>query len=137
MDIKDLLKSLREHEGYVPTVYKDSLGIETIGYGFAIKDLNLSETVCNVIIMEKILGLIIEIPARFPWFMNLPSEAQNIVMEMCYQLGVAGFAKFRKTIDYLSHGEYENAAVEMLDSGWAKQTPKRAKTLSNRLKLVK
>ena len=36
-----LIESIKEHEGYVGVVYKDSLGIDTIGYGFAIKDLEL------------------------------------------------------------------------------------------------
>ena len=36
-----LINSIKEHEGFVAIVYKDSLGIDTIGYGFAIKDLEL------------------------------------------------------------------------------------------------
>ena len=38
-----LIDSIKKHEGYVGIVYKDSLGIDTIGYGFAIKDLELDE----------------------------------------------------------------------------------------------
>ena len=50
---------------------------------------------------------------------------------MCYQLGIRGFSKFKKTIYYLETGQYEEASVEMLDSLWAKQTKGRAKELSN------
>ena len=31
-----LIESIKKNEGYVKMVYKDSLGIDTIGYGFAI-----------------------------------------------------------------------------------------------------
>ena len=49
---------------------------------------------------------------------------------MCYQLGLSGFSKFKKTIYYLETEQYEEASIEMLDSLWAKQTPNRAKELS-------
>ena len=53
---------------------------------------------------------------------------------MCYQLGVTGFSKFKKTISYLKDGEWADCAYEMLDSLWARQTPQRAKELGNRIK---
>ena len=37
----DLLKAVKLSEGFRDRVYKDTLGIDTIGYGFAIKDLSL------------------------------------------------------------------------------------------------
>ena len=55
---------------------------------------------------------------------------------MCYQLGVTGVSKFKKTIAYLQNKQWEEASVEMLDSLWARQTPNRAKELSNRVKEV-
>ena len=30
-----LIESIKKNEGYVKVVYKDSLGIDTIGYGFS------------------------------------------------------------------------------------------------------
>ena len=52
---------------------------------------------------------------------------------MCYQIGVSGFNKFKKTIYYLETEQYEEASLEMLDSLWAKQTPNRAKELSKQI----
>ena len=54
---KDLKESIKQHEGYVGVVYKDSLGIDTIGYGFAIKDLELDEDICDMILDRKIKAL--------------------------------------------------------------------------------
>jgi len=131
-----LIDSIKQHEGYVGVVYKDSLGIDTIGYGFAIKDLELDVDICDIILERKLKNLNDRIKIKFDWYKYMPPEIQNIVTEMCYQLGVTGFSKFRKTISYLQNKEFKNASIEMLDSRWAKQTPNRAKALSERVSKV-
>ena len=131
-----LIESIKRHEGYVGIVYKDSLGIDTIGYGFAIKDLELDEDICEIILERKLKELETRVNLKFKWFMYMPQEIKDVIMEMCYQLGVGGVSKFKKTIAYLQNKQWEEASVEMLDSLWAKQTPNRAKELSNRVKEV-
>ena len=131
-----LTESIKKHEGYVGIVYKDSLGIDTIGYGFAIKDLELDADVCDIILERKLKALHDMIKIKFKWYGYMPQEIKDVVMEMCYQLGVGGFSKFKKTIAYLQNQQFHDASVEMLDSLWAKQTPNRAKELSNRVKEV-
>ena len=131
-----LIESIKRHEGYVGIVYKDSLGIDTIGYGFAIKDLELDEDICEIILERKLKELETRVNLKFKWFIYMPQEIKDVVMEMCYQLGVGGVSKFKKTIAYLQNKQWEEASVEMLDSLWAKQTPNRAKELSNRVKEV-
>ena len=130
----NLIESIKKHEGYVGVVYKDSLGIDTIGYGFAIKDLELDADVCDIILERKLKDLEHRIKLKFDWYKYMPQEIKDIVTEMCYQLGVTGFSKFKKTIAYLQNKEWKNASIEMLDSRWAKQTPNRAKEMSNRVK---
>ena len=131
-----LIDSIKEHEGYVPTVYKDSLGIDTIGYGFAIKDLFLNQDICDTILERKLKDLKDKIDSKFDWYKYMPPEIQDIVVEMCYQMGVYGFSRFKKTIAYLQDKKFKEASVEMLDSRWAEQTPNRAKELSERVKEV-
>ena len=118
-----LIDSIKKHEGFVPTVYKDSLGIDTIGYGFAIKDLELDRDICDVILERKLRALSDSIHLKFNWYKYVPPEIQDIVTEMCYQLGVGGFSRFKKTIAYLQDKKFKEASVEMLDSRWAIQTP--------------
>ncbi len=60
----------------------------------------------------------------------MPNKVRDVVIEMCYQLGVSGFSRFKKTISYLKEKQFEKASKEMLDSRWAVQTPNRAKELS-------
>lgn len=125
-----LLERIKEHEGYVGVVYKDSLGIDTIGYGFAIKDLELDEDICEEILVRKLKNLDNMIKIKFSWFRYMPPQIKDVVMEMCYQLGVTGFSKFKKTIAYLQNKQWDDASEEMLDSLWARQTPPRAKRLA-------
>jgi lysozyme len=134
MNIRQLFESVKSHEGFRSDVYKDTLGFDTIGYGFAIKDLKMDEDIAGIILERKLLSLIIKVYNKFPWVSISPDEVQEVVIEMCYQLGVSGFSRFRKTIGYMESADYEKAAAEMLDSRWAKQTPNRALELSNKVK---
>jgi len=129
--MKDLLEKIKHHEGFVEHVYDDSLGIPTIGYGFAIKDLVLEEDLCDEILLRKLRILGRSVMGKFPFFDSLPSDCKTVLMEMCYQLGVTGVSKFKKALKAMEDGDWEKAADEMLDSKWAKQTPNRAKEMSN------
>tara|TARA_R100000988_G_C3991846_1_gene163190 strand:+ start:471 stop:881 length:411 start_codon:yes stop_codon:yes gene_type:complete len=131
--MKNLIKKIKEHEGYRPSVYQCTEGYDTIGYGFAIKDLELSEEICDIILAEKLAKLQFDISNKFEWFDDSPELVKNVVTNMCYQLGLSGFSKFKQTIYYLETEQYEEASIECLDSLWAKQTPNRAKELSEQL----
>ena len=137
MDIYPVIISLKAHEGFRSRVYKDTLGFDTIGYGFAIKDLELSESISTVLLTEKVLNLVVRIQQRFPWFNKLPTPAQEVIVNMCYQLGITGVSKFRKMIRAMNLKDWNTAAAEMLDSRWAKQTPTRAKELSKIIKNIR
>jgi len=128
--VNNLLESIKKHEGFVEHVYDDSLGIPTIGYGFAIKDLVLDEDIAEDILMRKLERLQRNANSRFKWLEDMPVVVQEVILNMCYQLGVTGVSKFRKAISALQEGDWDEAANEMLDSLWARQTPNRAEELS-------
>ena len=132
--MKDIIEQLKIHEGYKPKVYKCTAGVDTIGIGFAIKDLELSEDVCELILKEKLQALEERFEDKFDWFKTSPVEVRNVMLNMAYQLGFRGFCKFKKTLSYLKNAEWESASKEMLDSKWAKQTPNRANELSEIIK---
>ena len=132
--MKDLLEKIKHHEGFVEHVYDDSLGIPTIGYGFAIKDLVLDEDIAEEILIRKLEKLKRNATSRFKWLEDMPIEVQEVVLNMCYQLGITGVSKFRKAISAMQEGEWSEAADEMLDSLWAKQTPNRAKELAEAIR---
>lgn len=137
MNLDRLLTSIKKHEGYRAKTYKDTEGYDTIGYGFAIKDLALQQDIAHHILERKVSELIVNCFDSFPWMAESPSKVQEVVIEMCYQMGIRGVSKFVKTLNHLKSGNYEEAAKEMLDSRWAKQTPNRAKGLSEIIKGVR
>ena len=126
-----LINEIKKHEGFSSAVYKCSEGYDTIGYGFAIKDLVLDKDVAELILERKLKDLQEKIASRFGWFYNAPKIVKDVVTNMCYQMGITGFSHFKNTIYYLETEQYEEAADEMLDSLWHKQTPSRSNELSD------
>lgn len=130
MNIDTITSSLKRHEGYRARVYDDSLGIPTIGYGFAIKDLVLSESISALILKDKVSVLVSQVKDKFPWLEHSPESVQEVVVEMCYQIGVTGVSNFKNTLRAMQEGRWSDAANGMLDSKWARQTPSRAKEMA-------
>jgi len=129
--VENLLKRIKEHEGFRSRVYKCTEGFDTIGYGFAIKDLELDEDIAKEILMRKVEKLIKRVRTRFDWLDSVPHEVQGVLVEMSYQMGLSGVSKFKKALHAMQMFQWKLAATELLDSRWAKQTPNRAKELSD------
>ena len=129
--MNDLIKRIKYHEGFMDKVYKCTEGYDTIGYGFAIKDLILDEDIAEEILLRKVEKLITRVRAKFDWLDTVPPAVQGVIVEMSYQMGVSGVSKFKKALHAMQMFQWKKAADEMLDSRWAKQTPNRAKELSD------
>ena len=129
-----LKEQIKENEGFSSTAYYCTENHLTIGYGFAVKDLILDKDLADIILDRKLDDLKKRIDNTFDWWKTSDEEVKNVVVEMCFQLGIRGFSRFRKSIDHLKNKRYAKASVEMLDSKWAKQTPNRAIKLSNAIK---
>ena len=129
--MKDLLSRIKHHEGFRKSVYQCTEGYDTIGYGFAIKDLELDEDLAEEILIRKVEILIKRVRKKFDWLDSVPHEVQGVLVEMAYQMGLSSVCKFKKALHAMQMFQWKLAATELLDSRWAKQTPNRAKELSN------
>lgn len=138
MNTSKLIESIKLHEGLSLTVYDCPAGKKTIGYGRNLEDNGITEHEANLLLQNDILKIKLELTNHFTnlnfYFHTLPDNVQNVLVEMAYQIGVNGLLKFRKTLYYVSKRDFKRASSEMLDSLWAKQTPNRAKNLSNLMK---
>ena len=65
---------------------------------------------------------------------DIDEKAQEIIIEMVFQLGRTGVSKFKNMWKALSELNYVGASYEMLDSRWSKQTPNRAKAMANQMR---
>jgi len=149
------LDKLIEHEGMVLNVYKDTLGIDTIGIGRNLKDRGISKEELAYLDIPNIDAVyqhgITEADARF-LAMNdikivedelcrvhtcveeLDSVRQLILMDMAFNMGVPRLCKFKKMWNAIHEGNFEAASYEMLDSRWARQVGRRANKLSDAMK---
>lgn len=131
-------------EGIVHHIYEDSLGYKTVGVGHFLnpkKDPEFFSPVGTRVPRERIVELfeadcltaIKGAKDNLASFDELPSEAQSILVEMCFQMGHTGVSKFKKMLAALDARDFPLAAAEMLDSRWANQTPDRAQRAAERM----
>lgn len=129
-----LLDSVREHEGFRTTPYKDTVGVLTVGYGTNLETIDVSRGLATQWLVDELIGLRSKLE-RHPWFANLSEVRKDAILEMAYQLGYVGVLKFHKMIAALEDGNFWAAASEGMDSRWAReQTPTRAMVIMDRIR---
>ena len=149
------LSKLIEHEGMVLTVYKDSLGIDTIGIGRNLKDRGISkeeleymdipsmdviyehginEADARYLALNDIAIVENELCSVHPCVENLDSVRQLVLMDMAFNMGVPRLCKFKNMWNAIHQEDFESASFEMMDSKWARQVGNRAKRLSEAMK---
>lgn len=131
------MESLRDrvirHEGLRLLPYKDSLGLMTIGVGRCIEKRGISAKEAYFLLDNDLAQCSEQVLKHLPWTSDLSKQRQEVLVEMCFQLGINGLLAFKNTLTAVMNGKYGVAAQGMLDSKWAKQTPGRAKELADLL----
>jgi lysozyme len=127
-------RQLKRDEGCRLTVYTCTAGKPTIGYGRNLEDKGVSQREANQMLAHDIDQVVVALNRRAAWWHDLDEIRRAAVINMAFQLGVTGFLRFRNTIAALRAGDFEQASKDMLDSLWARQTPNRAKRLSEQIR---
>ena len=130
--------SIKKHEGFRNKVYKDTLGKRTIGYGhLCVEDWWEDDKEYTQAELERIFDKDFDKAkdgaSKLYEGCEISDTAKGIIIKMVFQLGTTGVSKFKNMWKALKETppNYSVAKIEMLDSRWAKQTPNRAKELSN------
>ena len=126
-DFKALIERIGVSEGFRSKPYQCSEGVWTIGHGLTW----LTEEESLHILAGRISQLHLKLHDDLDWYEDMPPEIQGVVIEMCFQMGFAGFCKFKKAIANMKEYNWKGVADEMLDSLWAKQTSNRANRLAD------
>ena len=137
-----LLESVKKHEGYRNKVYLDTLGKRTVGVGhLCVEDFWEDDKEYEESFLMEILQKDLQEAIRgAKELMNehgcadIDERAEEILIEMVFQLGRTGVKKFKNMWKALAEHNYLGASFEMLDSRWAKQTPNRAKDMADQMK---
>tara|TARA_R110000751_G_scaffold265177_1_gene364272 strand:+ start:827 stop:1255 length:429 start_codon:yes stop_codon:yes gene_type:complete len=140
----DTRKRIKEHEGFSPTVYEDTLGYKTVGYGHlvTIKDEFIIGEVYSTDDLEDVFEDDYKIAFDNAHDLledeDIPfhETVESVLIEMAFQLGLPRLKKFVNFIQGLKDQDYKKAADEMIDSRWAKQTPNRAEGLANMIREI-
>lgn len=129
-----LIDSIKKEEGFSGSPYKDSLGFLTIGYG---TKLPISEKEGELLLNNRLMLMVQELNLHKSETLNkMPVDKLDVIYNLMYQIGVPGLLKFKKMWAALEQENYSLAADEMLDSKWKRQTPARAKRLSERMRSI-
>lgn len=124
------------HEGEKSFVYPDSLGYWTIGIGRLVdkrKGGGLSQDEMIYLLQNDIAKARNEL-LPYSWFNNLDTVRQEVLIELCFNIGLGGILEFKNTLALIEAKEYEKASQNLLESLWAKQVgPIRSQNMAKRL----
>lgn len=135
--VTNLEEQLRLDEGEKLTAYQDHLGFWTIGIGRLIdarKGGGITKEESSYLLNNDIRRKTAEVKAAIPWFGKLDEVRQGVLLNMAFQMGTEGLLKFKNTLRMVEAAQYDAAASGMLESLWARQTPERAKRLSEQMR---
>lgn len=127
-----LLEDIKFEEGFKGEPYICTEGFLTVGYG---TKFPLDEKECSMLLEYRLSKMQHELDSSL-YYLQIDKDAWDILYNMAYQMGASGVLKFKNMIKALEEQDYRQAAIEMLDSKWAKQTPNRAYRLSARMEKI-
>jgi lysozyme len=141
MNIEALREQLKVDEGVKYEIYKDHLGYPTFGIGHLITEddpehgepngTEISEDRVNEVFESDVATFVSESKILFPDLDELPDVAQQVIVNMAFNMGRPRLSKFKNFIAGVNDRDWTRAAEEMMDSRWADQVGARATRLRN------
>ena len=129
-----LVAQIQRHEGLRLKAYYCTAGKLTIGYGRNLEDVGIDIDEAELMLRKDLARCENECLHAFPWFADLSEQRKDVILNMCFNLGLAGLRKFKKFLKAVEMGAYETAAHEMMDSDWAEQVKGRALELAQMMR---
>lgn len=149
-----LLKSTKKHEGEVRSgdhhvLYDDATGepLEsgdtikgkpTSGWGRNMADRGINNEEAELMLKNDLEDFEKRCKARFEEFWeDLDGPRKNVLVEMSFNMGLAGVASFKNMLEAIKNEDYKKAAREMLNSKWAEQVGYRSAELAEQMRTGK
>jgi len=129
MDYSKTVLLIKQHEGLKLKPYKCSAGKLTIGYGRNLDDKGISEAEAQALLEKDFFDILNDLNVTYRWFYNLNNPRKAVVCDMAFNLGMEGFAKFKRMIAAVSRSNFKMAATEMIKSKWYEQVGRRSERL--------
>jgi lysozyme len=129
MDREKYIQMLKSDEGYRDHVYLDTVGVPTCGWGHALHvGSPVSRQICELFLAADLE----RVDKDYAFMrMNLDPVREAVVKCMLFQMGLGGVQRFTRFLKAVDRQDFPAAALEMLNSRWAEQTPNRARRLAD------
>ena len=145
MNLTNLITDLTRDEGLRLVAYDDATGAPikpgvtvrghvSIGVGRALDTNGITAAEASYLLDNDIDRVNAALYA-YPWFRALNDVRQNALINMGFNLGVAGLLEFHDMIRYLSEDppRWSLVAAAMVDSEWFRQVGARAARLAQEM----
>lgn len=119
---------LKINEGFRANAYLDTTGHRTIGYGFNL-DAGITQTAAEALLRAQAED-IAQTLSGYWWASGLDDARLSVLIEVAFNVGVAGLLHFVKCLTAIGHQDWLNAAGELLNSDAAHLLPSRYHALS-------
>ena len=146
MDLEKLREELEIDEGCKYEIYLDHLGYPTFGIGHLITENDpeygweVGASIDTVRVHEAfesdIEGVLSDCTKLYSDFDDLPEEAQRIIANMMFNMGLTRLSKFKGMKRGVDSQDWNAAADEMVDSRWYDQVTNRADRLVERMRNI-
>ena len=146
MNIEKLREELERDEGCVYNVYLDHLGYPTFGIGHLVLDSDpehglevgaiVSEDRVIEVFESDVQSVLSDCNRLYEDFDDLPEEAQRVIANMMFNMGLTRLSKFRGMKRGVDNRDWNQAADEMVDSRWYQQVTSRADRLVERMRAL-
>jgi lysozyme len=141
-NLATLIAELRRDEAVRYSPYKDTKGILTVGVGHNLVahplpagwKYPLNDIQVNSLLDDDLESVFHDLDGNLPWWTDLSDVRQRALANFVFQLGIIKALGFTKSLPLIRQGKYTAAAENMLLSDWAKQTPLRAKRVTEMIR---
>lgn len=115
------IKDPRSGEGFSATVYADSRGFSSIGYGRNLVGQGITTDEADYLLRNDLKRIRGEMEQRLPWVLDLDDVRCRVFLELAYNMGMGGLLTFRKMLTAAHAEDWTTAHAELLDSAWRTQ----------------
>jgi lysozyme len=131
-----LTRLLEQHEGREAKPYKDTAGHLTIGIGRNLDANPLSDDEIEYLFNNDVNRVWKECTAKLAafGFGALDDVRQHVLMDLTFNVGITGVLQFSKMLAAVARRDFDEAAVQLMDSKAATQEPNRIKQLAKMMK---
>ena len=93
-----VFETIKQEEGFSATVYEDTRGIKTIGYGFRLSE-GFTQRESELVLNERLHVRFAKLQKALPWMAGKSIETQGALLDMSWQNGLAGLLGYQRNAE--------------------------------------